>query len=166
MPEQSSPTADLKWEAIRLTGQEVLAERASRRMRSDELLVISYAGTPLRMELDRVPLWRGDYVAIKQLIEDFNRYSYLPLLREPSVLLEAVRGGVSLLTWEQDAFAYAEAYDEAAGRYRGLRVMQSIGISQADAGLVVCSEVARRQMDAELPTAPGSGTRTPPSYTL
>ncbi len=31
-----------------------------------------------RMELDRVPLWRGSHVAVKQLIEDFGRYLYLP----------------------------------------------------------------------------------------
>jgi len=41
------------------------------------------------MELDRVPLWRGDHVAIKQLVEDFGRYLYLPRLAEPSVLIEA-----------------------------------------------------------------------------
>ena len=34
----------------------------------------------LRMELDRIPLWRGDHVAVKQLVEDFARYLYLPRL--------------------------------------------------------------------------------------
>ena len=54
------------------------------------------AGTRLRMELDRVPLSRGDHVAVRQLAEDFARYTYLPRLREPSVLAAAVQDGVGL----------------------------------------------------------------------
>jgi hypothetical protein len=73
------------------------------------------------MEMDRVPLWRGNHVAIRQLIEDFARYLYLPRLQTTTVLLNAIRAGLALLTWEHDAFAYAENYDESAGRYRGLR---------------------------------------------
>ena len=157
-PEQSSPNDPVRWATIRLTAQGQLAERASRRMRSDELLVTIFAGTRLRMELDRVPLWRGNHVSVSQLVEDFCRYSYLPRLRDPSVLLEAVRGGLSLLTWEQDTFAYAEGYDEAAERYLGLRTMQSISLSEDASGLVVRPDVARRQMDAE--AAPVLGTVT------
>ncbi len=124
--------------------------RASKKLRSDELLLTGFAGTRLRMELDRVPLWRGDHVAVKQLTEDFARYLYLPRLKDSSVLLGAVRDGVSLLTWEQDAFAFADSIDEAAGRYRGLRGGQGIALADADApGLLVKPVVARQQLDAE-----------------
>ena len=75
--------------------------RASKKLRNDELLVASFAATRLRMELDRVPLWRGDHVAVKQLVEDFARYLYLPRLKEPAVLLEAIREGLRLLTWSR-----------------------------------------------------------------
>jgi hypothetical protein len=127
------------------------------------LLVTSFAGTRLRMELDRVPLWRGDHVAIKQLAEDFARYLYLPRLTNPSVLLGAVSAGVSLLTWEQDAFAFADSFDEAAGRYRGLRGAQNIILADADApGLLVKPAVARRQIDAEKVKASGGATPTAP----
>ena len=152
-PGQPSPQGEVKWESIRLTAQGALAERTSRRMRSDELLVTSFAGTRLRMELDRVPLWRGNHVSIAQLIDDFSRYSYLPRLREPAVLLEAVANGVSLLTWEQDTFAYAESYDEGAGRYRGLRAAQAVAVMEGDGGLIVLPEVARKQMAAEAAAA-------------
>ena len=102
------------------------------------------------MELDRVPLWRGDHVAVKQLVEDFARYLYLPRLKDSTVLLGAIRDGVGLLTWEQDSFAFADSYDEAAGRYRGLRGGQMVTLADAHApGLLVKPEVARRQMDAE-----------------
>ena len=77
--------------------------RASKKLRSDELLVTALRrDTILRMELDDVPLWRGDHVAVKQLVEDFARYLYLPRLAGPEVLVGAIRDGVALLTWEQD----------------------------------------------------------------
>jgi hypothetical protein len=113
------------------------------------------------MDLDKVPLWRGDHVAIRQLVEDFGRYLYLPRVRDPEVLLGAIRGGFSLLTWEKDSFAYAESYDEGAGRYRGLRGGQQVLVVDADAsGLLVKSEIARKQLDAETkpePTSPVDG---------
>ena len=68
-----------------------------------------------------MPLWRGDHVSVRQLVEDFAQYLYLPRISEPRVLLTAIEQGVALLTWEQDAFAFADSYDEEAGRYRGLR---------------------------------------------
>ncbi len=150
VPEQKTSRPDLEWQAIRLSGQGALADRACRRMRNDELLLTSFAGTRLCMELDRVPLWRGDHVSIRQLVEDFARYPYLPRLKEPAVLLNAIRDGLSLLTWEQDSFAYADSYDEEAERYRALRFGAPIAIADHDPGLLVRPELARQQMDAEL----------------
>ena len=98
------------------------------------------------MELDRVPLWRGDHVAIKQLSEDFGRYLYLPRLADSSVLVNAIRDGFPLLTWEQDGFAFADSQDESTGRYRGLRGGQIVSVADAQAaGLLVKPSVARTQ---------------------
>jgi hypothetical protein len=123
-------------------------------------LVTALGASILRKHLDDVPLWRGDHVPVKQLVEDFARYLYLPRLAEPVVLVNAIRDGLALLTWEQDAFAYAESYDEPAMRYRGLRGGQNVSILDHDApGLLVKSTLARRQLDAETPPGPG-GTST------
>ena len=116
VPTQANPQAPVTWQTIRLSGQDALAERASKKLRNDELLVVNFAASRLRMEMDRVPLWRGNHVAIRQLVEDFGRYLYLPRLQTTTVLLDAIRAGLALLTWEQDAFAYAESYDESAAR--------------------------------------------------
>ena len=106
------------------------------------------------MELDRVPLWRGDHVAIKQLQDDFARYLYLPRLQSSSVLLGAIRDGLALLLWPQDSFAYADSFDQAASRYRGLRSGQHIPISESNlSGLIVRSDVARKQLEAEAAAA-------------
>ena len=169
-PVQTTPAGPIAWEATRLTGQGALADRSARRLKSDELLAASFAGTRLRMELDRVPLWRGDHVEVRQLVDDFARYLYLPRLREPAVLLRAVDAGVGLLTWENESFAYADSYDEDAKRYRGLLGGQVVSLTDVDAaGVLVKPDVARRQLDAEqttaavtpVPTGDGTGGSEP-----
>jgi predicted AAA+ superfamily ATPase len=150
VPVQPSPDAVVEWQALRLSGQDALAVRASKKLRSDELLVTRFAATRLRMELDKVPLWRGDNVAVRQLAEDFARYLYLPRLKDSGVLLGAISEGVALLTWEQDGFAFTDSFDESQGRYRGLRGGQAISLGDADvAGLLVKPDVARRQMEVD-----------------
>jgi predicted AAA+ superfamily ATPase len=150
VPGQSSPQAAIEWQATRLSGQDALAVRASKKLRSEELLVTGFAATRLRMELDRVPLWRGEHVSVKQLAEDFARYLYLPRLADSGVLLGAIRDGVSLLTWEQDAFGFADSYDESAGRYRGMRAGQTVSLRDTDVpALLVRPSVARAQLNAE-----------------
>ena len=116
------------------------------------------------MELDRIPLWRGDHVAIKQLVEDFAKYLYLPRLKEPAVVLEAIREGLRLLTWSQDSFAYADSFDETAGRYRGLRCGQMVNISEDNlSGLLVRPEVALKQHQAEIDGFVGVGAASAPT---
>jgi len=150
VPTQENPQAPVTWQTIRLSGNNALAQRVSKKLRNDDLLVVNFAASLLRMEMDRVPLWRGEnHVAIRQLVEDFGRYLYLPRLQTTTVLLNAISAGLALLTWEQDAFAYAESYDESAARYRGLRSGAHVTVTGDDPGLLVRPEVARRQIDQE-----------------
>jgi hypothetical protein len=168
-PAQAKPQDAVEWSAFRLTGTEPLAARASRKMKTDELLIVSLAATRLRLELDNVPLWRGDHVAIKTLIEDFARYTYLPRLRDSGVLIDAVAEGLGLLTWDKESFAYADGWDDIGQRYRALRCGQHVAVTEDSTGVLVKPESARRQYDAErTPTlgptpggeAPGGTTTT------
>lgn len=156
-PEQKTPQSAVTWTAVKLSGTDALAARASKRLRSDELLVPSLGSTILRKHLDDVPLWRGDHVAIRQLVEDFARYPYLPRLAGPEVLAQAMSAGIGLLTWQTDSFAYAESYDEASNRYAGLRGGQVVRVLPDDGGLLVKPEVARAQMEREVPPPSGAG---------
>ncbi len=88
------------------------------------------------------------------LSRDFGRYLYLPRLHGPEILMGAVQDGVALLTWESDSFALAESHDEAVGRYRGLQAGQTAAVSPESPALLVKPDVARRQLDAEVPAAP------------
>ena len=164
VPEQTSPQAAITWQALRLTGSEALAVRASKKLRIDELFVTTLGSTILRKHLDDVPLWRGEHVAVRQLVDDFGRYPYLPRLAGPEVLTRAIGDGVALLTWQTDTFAHAEGFDEVAGRYVGLRGGQRVAVSAESPSLLVKPDVARRQLEAEtrapVPTpaaGPGGG---------
>ena len=176
VPAQGSPQAPITWQALRLSGSDSLAARASRKLRSDDLYLTTFASTRLRLELERIPLWRGNHVAVKQLVEDFAAYPYLPRLRDANVLLQAINDGVGLLTWAQDGFAFADRFDDAAGRYLGLRAGQMLKLTDAHApGLLVKPDVAARQLDGEraaptvarvtpevpTPGAPGSVAASP-----
>jgi predicted AAA+ superfamily ATPase len=156
VPEQTNPQAKVIWQAIRLSGGDGLAVRASKKLRNDELLVTTLGSTILCKHMNDVPLWPNDYVEIRQLAEHFARYLYLPRLGGPEVLAQAIRDGVALLTWQSDTFAYAESFDESKGRYRGLRGGQVVSIAADSSGLLVKPGIARRQLEDEavLPPAP------------
>ncbi|OGA65437.1 MAG: AAA+ family ATPase [Betaproteobacteria bacterium RIFCSPLOWO2_12_FULL_65_14] len=169
VPVQGKATDPVTWQATRLTGSDGLAARASKKLRNDDLLVLTLGSTILRKFLDdpAAALWRGgNHIAVRQIVDDFGRYLYLPRLAGPEVLVNAIRDGVALLTWQTDTFAYAESYDEEAMRYRGLRAGQQIMLEAQSAALLVKPDIARKQLEAERPTGtPGTplppGTPTP-----
>jgi hypothetical protein len=99
-------------------------------------------------KLAKAELWGKD---LYQHLSDV----YLPRLESPAVLVDSIRSGLALLTWEKDAFAYAESYDESVPRYRGLHYGMQFTVSSDDAGLLVRPEIARKQIDDEpTPRAP------------
>ncbi len=166
VPVQNTPQAAVTWEALRLSGTDPLAVRASKKLRTDELYLTSFAPTRLRMELDRIPLWRGNHVAVKQLAEDFARYLYLPRLKDSTVLLHAISDGVNLMVW-QDAFGFADSYDETTGRYLGLRGGMLVNLIDAHSpALVVKPDVALKQMDAERKVPEPSGLGADPGDSM
>jgi len=164
VPEQPDPQGMPDWQELKLQPQPGLAVQAAKKLRNEEMLITQLAGTRLRMELDRIPLWRGDHVSVKQLADDFAKYLYLPRLKGTDVLLAAIDQGVGQLTWEQDTFAYAEDWDATQQRYRGLRSGVAGRAVLDSQSLVVKSETARRQLDGD---AARQQTRSPePGQTI
>ena len=161
---QTTPQAVIEWQTLRLSGQDPLAVRASKKLRKDELLITSFAPSRLQMELDRVPLWRGNHVPISQIVEDFARYLYLPRLTDSHVLINSITEGCKLLTWEQDSFGFADSYDESESRYKGLRGGQMISLVDSDSqALLVMSSITRKQLDSEVPTTTDDPEKPSPS---
>lgn len=162
VPQQVNPQTPATMEALRLSGSDALAIRASKKLRSDEHLLASFAPSRLKMELDRVPLWRDNnqsHVAVKQLVDDFARYLYLPRLKSPALLLQAIGDGINLLTWHSDGFALADGFDATSSRYQGLRGGTVVSLNdEHSAALVVKAAIATAQLDSERlppPAQPG-----------
>jgi hypothetical protein len=161
VPAQGSPQAPVTLEATRLTGADALAVRASKKLAKSDLLVTSLGPTMLRKYLDEVPLWPDGHVSVRKLADYFATYIYLPRLADSDVLLNAINAGVALLTWPAESFAFADSFDEATGRYRGLRAGQNVAVTADSPGLLVKPDIARRQIDAETAqsSAPGGQGR-------
>lgn len=119
-PRQDLRSATIEWEEFRTQGDGPIPLRASQRVKSESLMYIQWNGTGLRHELDRVPLWRGDHVLVKELADHFAQYLYLPRLKNSDVLLDAIAGGLGAMLWSTETFAHAERYDEVTARYLGL----------------------------------------------
>ena len=153
--QKKEPQAPVEWQASRLSGSDSLAVRASQKLRADQILITTFGGTLVRRNMDDVPLWRSaEHVPVRTLIEDYAKQLYLDRLTGPSVLTAALSEGVGLLTWRTDTFAYAESFDEANGRYLGLRHGLQVPISPDDTGLIVKPDVAQRQIEADIPPDP------------
>ncbi|HLW63959.1 MAG TPA: hypothetical protein VKS79_01485, partial [Gemmataceae bacterium] len=146
VPGQSDPKGEITWTDLKLQGQDGLAARAAKKLRGEEALMTQMGGVRLRTELDRIPLWTGNHVSIKQLSEFMARYLYLPRLRDEDVLIEAIQEGVASLTCQRDTLAYAEGWDQQRQRYRGLRATENIRVILDDNSLLVRPEAAAAQM--------------------
>jgi predicted AAA+ superfamily ATPase len=151
VPEQPDPRQPDVLQELKLQPQpqSSLSGNASRKLKLEGMLVTQYAGTLLRGELDRIPLWRGNHVSVKQLAEDFARYIYLPRLKSSEVLLDAICSGVADLRWQQDTFAYADSFDEARQRYLGLKAGEHVPAALNATSVLVKPEVAAAQFAAD-----------------
>jgi hypothetical protein len=149
VPGQPDPKGEVTWTDLKLQGQDSLATRAAKKLKNEESLVTQMGGVRLRTELDRIPLWTGNHVGIKQLCEYMARYLYLPRLRDEQVLIAAIQEGAASLMWQSDTFAYAEGWDEHRQRYQGLRSAQAIRVVVDERSLLVKPEAALFQIEKD-----------------
>jgi len=150
VPIQPDPKGSVDWQEVRLQGNGDFIGRVSRKLINEESLIVKFSATRVRMELD-AHLWHDvAHLNTKKLWEYFSSYPYLPRLKNQEVLQEAIQEGVASLTW-QDAFAYAEAYDEGQSKYLGLKAGQVAGVVFDSQSILVKPELAQEQLDAERP---------------
>lgn len=150
VPDQPDPRQQDALKEFKLSPQPgSLALNASRRLKSEEMLITQYAGVLLRSEMDRIPLWRENHVSIKDLADYFAKYIYLPRLKNSDVLLAAIREGVQSTAWARETFAYADRWDAEQGRYLGLRMGEPIALSITGQNVLVKPEAAQAQVAAD-----------------
>lgn len=164
VPTQLKSSEPVTFEAFRLRGTDSIADRAGKKLIDQGALVTVYGSNLLRMVMDEIPLWRSNHVLIRQLCDDFAQYLYLPRLKNREVLLASIKQGISLLTWVEDGFAYAQDFDADRNRYVGLCAGRTTQIAVDNTCLVVKPEIANSQLEAGKPTpgpGPGPGPKPP-----
>lgn len=160
-PYQADPQAPVDMQEKRLQGDEDLAPQAFKKLKNEETITPELAGTVLRHWLDKIPLWRGNHVSLKQLVEDFAQYLYLPRLKDPNVILASVEDGIGRITWSADSFGYADRYDESAKRYVGLVAGARARATISGDSVVVKPELALAQLNAEVKASSSAVAGTP-----
>jgi hypothetical protein len=137
----------VEWTTARLSGNENLVLRASKKLKRDGQLITEWSPSNLRLELDKW-LWRNQlHLGVKQLWDYLATYLYLPRLRDDKVLVEALRQGVGSTTWQEN-FAYADRVDEN-GRYIGLVAAQLPHVFMNSDSVIVKPEIAQAQFAAD-----------------
>ncbi|ORC37384.1 AAA+ family ATPase [Marispirochaeta aestuarii] len=147
VPYQEDPKKSIELTEYRLQGSEALAVRLSKKLRTEGILQAEMGGSNLKIDLDRIPLWKGSHVPVKDLIQYFFTYPYLPRVTSVKVLENAVIDGIALPEWERDGFAYADSYDDNAQRYQGLKAGRVVSIN-TERGIVVQAAAAVQQLKA------------------
>jgi len=150
-PFQEIGSTEIQWDESKMNGSnnEIYLQRIVKKLTTQSQLYNDFASSELLNCMNRIPLWRDNSVAVKQLKEDFAKYLYLPKLISLELLRKAIETGVSLISWTKDAFAYADSYDEEHYRYRGLRAGSPITIFLDGSGVLVKPEIADLQLKKE-----------------
>ncbi|WP_030708645.1 Swt1 family HEPN domain-containing protein [Streptomyces sp. NRRL F-2580] len=99
-----------------------LAERVTAALKAKGWITPVLGATLVRMALEGAlaNAWGKGHVRFGDLWSWYTQYPYLKRLPHRQVLEQAVLGAADVLLWQQDAFALADGYDEAAGEYRNL----------------------------------------------
>lgn len=145
-PMQESAQADVEWIAAKVSAQDGLLLRASKKLASDEGLLPELGPARLDRELQKY-IWNGKgHLSLKDLWEYLNRYIYLPRVKDRNVLVKAIRASVGAMV--PGPFAYAERWDEKTERYIGLAVQNAANASVVidSDSVIVKPEVAEQHL--------------------
>ncbi|MCY7273785.1 MAG: DUF499 domain-containing protein [Phormidesmis sp. CAN_BIN44] len=155
-PEQApekAGTKEVNLDPIKLAPQTdknaSLAGKVSKKLTSDETLLPSYGRDRLKLDLERYNLWQGkDRIQIKQLLELFATYPYLPRLRDQQCLFDAIAGAFhgKLLC---EGFAYAGSYNDSTDQYLGLVTSGGTHFTVSLSSFLVKPAIALAQVERE-----------------
>lgn len=161
-PVQESAQSDVEWMSAKVPAQDGLLARASKKLVSDQGIWPELGPDNLNRQLEKY-IWNGkSHLHLKDIWEYLNRYTYLPRVKNRSVLSMSVQAAVSGML--PGPFAYAERWDEAAGHYVGLAISKAPTaqvVIDADS-VIVKSDVAQEawKKHEEKPASPSDGSPT------
>lgn len=119
-PVQESAQSDVEWMYSKVPAQDGLLARASKKLLSDQGIWPELGPDNLNRQLEKY-IWNGKpHLYLKDIWEYLNRYTYLPRLKDRSVLAKAVQSAIGGVI--PGPFAYAERWDDASDSYVGLAI--------------------------------------------
>lgn len=172
VPTQEPGSSEIELESILMNGDGTLAQRVTKKADSGEFVVRSYSPSLLRMQINRLNLWKEKpYVQLDVVSGYFSQYVYMPKVVQPKVVIDAVWHLDDVLSIEIDGFAYADAYEN--DRFVGLTMSAPSDVHPS--GLLVDPKVAEEQIAKDTKQvvettpstggSPGNGTGTGGSST-
>ncbi|WP_216916461.1 MULTISPECIES: DUF499 domain-containing protein [unclassified Synechococcus] len=150
LPHQAQPgNQGPLWDEFRLTGGEPrLADRVSKKCKEEEALYVEIGASRIRRNLDNF-LWPNrDSISVQELVTWCHKYLYLPRLSSDAVILNGLTNPQASLQGDA-TFHLAEGFDEASGRYFGLKPQGQIQSAATMRMLIVKDEVALKQLAEE-----------------
>ena len=163
IPNQEPGRPDIEIDTNPMDGDGTLAARVTAKATNSEFVVATYAPTLLRARIDALHLWKDQpHISVETLAGYFADYLYMPRVQSTQTVCDSIAALHAVLDKEHDGFAYADSYDEAAKRYRGL-TLDDPPARVSLTGLVVDPVVARTQLDAENQPDPEPEAGTAPN---
>ena len=148
---QHSAEADITWMSGKVPAQDGVLGRASRKLVGEEGLLPELGPAKLGRELQKY-IWNDKHhLSLRDIWEYLNRYTYLPRLKDRTVLVRAVASAISGMV--PGPFAYAESWDETGQTYRGLTIDNAANVQVVinNGSVVVRPEVAEALRPAPQP---------------
>ena len=141
-PMQDGAEADISWISGKVPARDGLLGRASKRLVDEEGLLPDLGPARLDRELQRY-IWNGkDHLSLQDIREYLDRYTYLPRLKDRSVLVRTIASAIGGML--PGPFAYAESWDETARTYQGLAIDNAANVQVVigNASLIVRPDIA------------------------
>jgi predicted AAA+ superfamily ATPase len=158
-PFQEAADKDVDYTASSVSAQDRLFEKIKRNLVRDEIVFEQLGPERLQRELAKY-IWQDNQHLKTSDIRDYcGKFVYMPRLLSLSVLQKTVLTAISQMV--PGAFAYAEAFDDAAKKYKGLVVengMNAPVVINSDS-VIVRGDVAEanRAHGSSAPGAEGVG---------
>lgn len=141
-PHQNDAHDDVEFTAGKLSTQDNILTRATKKLISEDALFTEMGPNRLNRDLEKY-IWNDNpHIRMTDLWEYHNRYVYMPRLKSRDILTKSVSSSVSQAV--AGPFAYAESYDEKKDEYQGLIIElgTSVPIVIDGSSLVVLPKIA------------------------
>lgn len=148
-PEQTTAQSDVELAGYKIQAQDALLARASKKLESDQGLWPELGPDNLNRQLEKYIWQNKPHLKLKDIWDYLNQYTYLPRIRNRTVLIKTVQSAVGGML--AGPFAYAERFDDASGKYVALAIsnVPNAQVVIDDEALIVRPEVAEKQRREE-----------------